>query len=196
MSDLSLQIVRECFELHQFRAVPHWPMDEGGWNSAEAAPLLFIERLEPEPGTPEFLLRAQDLPALRRAVVEVRAWHADKFYPSVVENNVVLGNVASAATRALAAQVLRAEDAAAILVVSELPRSPGPRQRSLELFRSKGIDHVLEFPTLLGAMLERISPHGSYAPSPTLQAFRLLKRYGFLKRQQLEFEFPARKDGE
>jgi len=192
MSDLNLQIVREFFELNRFQVMTHWQHDDAGWTGGEAAPLLFIEQVEPEPGdAPEFLLNPQEVSAVQRAVVEVRAWHADKFYPSVVENNAVLGNVASESTRALAEHVLRSKEFTNILIVSELPHGVEPRQRSLELLRAKGIAHVIEFPTLLGDMLERLSPHANYAPSSTLQTMRLLKRYGFIKRQQLEFEFPS-----
>jgi len=193
MSDLNLQIVREFFELNRFQVMTHWQHDDAGWTGGEAAPLLFVEQIESEPAAaPEFLLRPQDIAGIPRAVVEVRAWHADKFYPSVVENNAVLGNVANESTRALAEHMLRSKEFTNILVVSELPRGAGPRQRSLDLLRDKGIAHVLEFPTLLGDMLERLSPHGNYAPSSTLQMMRLLKRYGFIKRQQLEFDFPPR----
>jgi hypothetical protein len=76
-----------------------------------------------------------------------------------------------------------------VLVVSELPVSTEPRNRALDLLAGLGIGHVLEFPVLLGDMVERIHAHGNYAPSQTLQTMRLLKRYHLIRRQQLEFRF-------
>ncbi|HPA40590.1 MAG TPA: hypothetical protein PKV69_01160, partial [Candidatus Hydrogenedentes bacterium] len=53
-----------------------------------------------------------------------------------------------------------------------------------------GMDHVAEFPMILGEILNRLSVQGNYAPSQTLQTMRLLKRYHFIRRQQMEFLFP------
>ena len=37
------------------------------------------QSLDPSPG---FLLTSLDLPAIERAVIEVKGWHTDKFFPS------------------------------------------------------------------------------------------------------------------
>ena len=190
MSDLNLQLVREFFELNRFHVMTHWQHQDLP-RPAEAGSLLFVEHPEHEgEPAPDFLLDAGGLHHIHRAVVEVRAWHTDRFYPSLVERNTVLAHVVEKDTLALADSVFGSPGCATILVISELPSSTEPRQRAIELLQKLAIGHIIEFPTILGGILEHITAHGVYAPSQTLQTMRLLKRYDLIRRQQLEFTFP------
>lgn len=191
LNDLNMQFVREFFELNLFHVLTHW-QHESVPRITDFSCLLFIERGQPAlPGPVDFVLRPEELTRIQRAVVEVRAWHGDRFYPSIIEASPILGHVAFPGTKELAESVLGSPEFATILVVSELSNAPKPRTRSIQLLRDHGIDHVLEFSTLLGDILNRLSPQGNYAPSQTLQTMRLLKRYNFISNQQLEFRFPA-----
>jgi len=185
-----MQFVREFFELNLFHVLTHWQHQDLP-RVSDPGSLLFVEHTNPDtlPNL-SFLLGPHDVPQLHRAVVEVRAWHADRFYPSVIESSPILGHVASPEIGAHAQSLFGSPEFSTILVISELPASAAPRERSLELLGGFGIGHVLEFPTILEEMLRRISAHGNYAPSQTLQTLRLLKRYHFIRRQQLEFAFP------
>ena len=186
-----MQLVREFFELNRFYVLPHWRCEDVS-HSSENASLLFVERAQVEAGAePEFLLRPADLAGIHRAVVEVRAWHADRVYPSTIEGNPVLGHVAGQEIRDLAETVFGAPEFKTILVVSELSTAPMVRARALQMLQDFGIGHVLEFPTILGDLLDGVSVNGNYAPSQTLQTLRLMKRYSFVRRQQMELVFPA-----
>lgn len=189
MSDINMQLVREFFELNRFHVLTHWQHDHVP-RFSDISSILFVEHpsLEAVQET-EFVLRPEEVGALARAIVEVRAWHADRFYPSVIESSPILGHVAGPEARALAESVFGGPDYDTVLVISELPGSPGPRARAVELLRAFGIGHVLEFPAIMTDILNRISAHGNYAPSHTLQTLRLLKRYDLVRRQQLEFGF-------
>jgi hypothetical protein len=190
VSDLNMQLVRECFELNRFHVLTHW-QHEDLVHSAEPGYLLFVERIVAETEREaEFVLRAEEIGRIRRAVVEVRAWHADRVYPSVIEGSPALAHVASEETRALGQSAFLTDDFTSILVISELPSSPRHRARSVQLLQELGIGHVIEFPTILQDLLAHTSANGNYAPSQTLQTLRLLKRYNFIRRQQLEFLFP------
>jgi len=201
VSDVNLQLVREFFELNLFYVLTHWQQDLTSMHAglgddrprgAEAGQSLFVENMQPALTLfdAEFVLRGEDVRCIERAVVEVRAWHADRFYSSVVEANPVLTQFVSADSLSFARQLFGTPNFTTILVISELPASAEPRQRSVQLLQEMGIGHVLEFPALLRTMLNMLSAHGNYA-SPTLQTLRLLKRYGFIRRQQLEFSFPT-----
>ena len=191
MSDLNMQLVREFFELNRFYVLPHWQCEEVS-HSSENTSLLFVERARAEAGVePEFLLRPADLAGIRRAVVEVRAWHADRVYPSTIEGNPVLGHVAAQEMRDLAETVFGPVEFKTILVVSEFSAAPAVRARALQMLQDFGISHVLEFPTILGDLLDGVSVNGNYAPSQTLQTLRLMKRYSFVRRQQMELVFPG-----
>lgn len=190
MGDVNLQLVREFFELHLFRVLTNWQQDAARQRSGENSAQVFVENVQPIPIDPQFLLRLEDVPAIERAVVEVRAWHGDRFYPSVIEANPVLSQFVEEESLAQAREIFQSRPFSTILVVSELPSSPEPRARSLELFQRAGIGHVLEFTVVLQGLLEKVSASATYAPSPTLQLIRLLKRYKLIRNMQMEFDFP------
>jgi len=192
MSDVNVQLVREFFELNAFHVMTYWPHDTLRPRAVEHGMQLFAENTAPEMQRPvDLVLEIGDMPAIRRAVVGVRAWHADRFYPSVIEANPVLQQIVEHETRERAHQIFGGADWESILVISELPASPEPRQRAIERFREIGIGHILEFPTIIQEILHKINAHVSYSTSQTLQTLRLLKRYDFIRNQQLEFPFPT-----
>lgn len=191
MSDVNVQLVREFFELNGFRVMTYWKHDHVRVQGADHGLQLYVENTAPAPGAPEFVLRMGDMSHIERALVEVRAWHADRMYASVIESSQVLFEVAREESLQRARQVFGHNDVTTVLVVSELPSSHEARQRSVASFQESGIDHILEFPVLLQELLEKVSANISYASSDTLQVLRLLKRYNFIRRQQLEFPFPT-----
>jgi len=188
MSPVNLQLVREFFELHSFRVLTNWQQDTA--RAGEAVVQLFAENTQPEPERPlDTLLRLEDIPVLERAVVDVRAWHGDRFYASIVENNPILTQFAQEPAKARAAEVLGPHPFVTILVLSELPNSPEQRARTLAAFERAGVDHIIEFPTILYGLLEKVSAGGDYGASPTLATLRLLKRYRMVRNMQMEFAF-------
>ena len=190
MSDIDVQLVRECFELNHFNVMTFWQHDRPA--VSEPGLQLLAENTAPnEDGEAGFVLEFGGLAAIGRALIEVRAWHADRFYASVIESNPVLTHVADDDSIGRARDAFSGAEFVTVLVISELPPSEEPRQRAIDLLRSAGIGHVLEFPVLLHEIIERIGTHGAYAPSHSLQTLRLLKRYDFIRRQQLEFAFPT-----
>ena len=192
MSDLNMQLVREFFELNLFYVLPHWQFDEELRDVESAGSLLFVEQPKPAAALePECLLRPGDVQSIQRAVVEVRAWHADRMYTSVIESNPVFTRVASEQTRTIAENVFNSTDYKIVLVVSEFSASQQRRQKAVKMLQKNGIDHVIECPTLLADMLRLISAQNNYAPSHTLQTMRLLKRYNFIRLQQMELFFPV-----
>ena len=193
MSDINVQLVRDYFELNAFHAMTFWQHDQVRSRTLEHGLQLFVENTAaPVPvRSLECVLRPNEVTGIDRAIVEVRAWHADRFYASVIESNPVLFDVAGDEARTRARQVFGGAPYKTILVISELSPSPEPRQRAISLLQQGGIDHVIEFTTLLHDILNKISAYVSYSPSQTLQTLRLLKRYDFIRRQQLELPFPT-----
>lgn len=192
MSDLNMQLVREFFELNLFYVLPHWQFGEAPRDTDFAGALLFVEQPKPAAsGDLDCLLQPGDVQSIKRAVVEVRAWHADRMYASVIESSPVFTRVASEQTRTLAETVFNSHEYKIVLVVSEFSASPEKRAKAVSILQRNGIDHVIEFPTILADMLQIIAPQNNYSPSQTLQTMRLLKRYNFIRKQQLELFFPA-----
>ncbi len=192
MSDVNLSIVREFFELNRFRVMTKWEHEQGRSGTGDQGLQLYVLNTAPPMGIePSFSLTPSDLPAIQRALVEIRAWHSDRFYPSVIESSPALRRVAEAESLSQASDHFMSHDFKTILVMSELPVSADQRARSIELLRQFGIDHVIEFPTMFRDMLDKVNVNANYAASPNLQLLRLLKGYGFIQNQQLELVFPT-----
>jgi hypothetical protein len=192
MSDINVQLVREFFELHLFRVLTNW--QQAPHLASEHAAQLFVENTQTAPpaaegGFANMLVDLAELHTLERAVVEIRAWHGDRFYASIIESNPILHQFAQKDVLSTATACFGDLPFSTVLVVSELPASAEPRTRALQVLRRFGVDYVVEFPTVLRGILEKVSEGSSYTGSPTLQTIRLLKRYRFLRNLQLEFGF-------
>ncbi len=184
MNDLDLQLVREFFELNLFRVMPFW-------QRSDRDPHFFVENaLAPSSTEPEFELDADSLAAIARAAVSVRAWHADRFYASVIEANPAITAFAQRQSYGAARALFGDAEYKHILVLSELPVSPAPRAAALQALVRAEVDHVIEFSTLLDGLVRRVGENGTYASSASLQLIQLFKRYRFFQQQQLELGFP------
>ena len=191
MSDVNLNIVREFFELNQFRVMTRWEHEQGRSGSGEQGLQLYVVNTAPADVERGFVLTAGDLRGVTQALVEIRAWHSDRFYPSVIENSAALRRIVEEDSLTRASDHFQSHEFVTILAISELPLSPEPRARSVELLGGIGVDHVIEFPVILQDLLDRINVNTNYPASPTLQMLRLLKGYRFIQNQQLELVFPT-----
>lgn len=190
MSDVNIQLVREFFELRRFHVMTHWPGELLREGPGDHAFQLFVENTRPGPPRElDFVLHPSDLSGVHRAAVEVRAWHTDRFYPSLIESSRALSEPIGEESRALAADVFGGREFTTILVVSELPATRELRERSMQLLSDTGTQHVIEFPALLLDLLDRVSVLRAYPGSQTLQTLWILKRYRLIRNQQLEFMF-------
>ena len=186
MGDVNVQLVREFFELRHFHVLTNW--QQAPRRAGEQAGQLFVYNTDAMAETElPFLLAPSDTQGIERAVVEVRAWHADRFYPSLIEANPVLYEFVS--REDFADELFRHQPYRTILIVSELPASHELKNRSLSLLQKTGIDHVMEFSLVLRDLLELVDANTNYPMSDTLQMLRLMKRYKLVRNQQMEFTF-------
>ncbi len=72
------------------------------------------------------------------------------------------------------------------LVEPALPQEAKARDESIAILRSKGIDAVISFRTMLAELVNQVEPNRNYQKSDVLQLIRILKNYGFFKEPQLE----------
>lgn len=73
-----------------------------------------------------------------------------------------------------------------ILIVPGLPRDARTRQRSIELLKTKGVDGVISFRSILQELIAGVQINRNYQKSDLLQVLRLLKNYHLLKEPQME----------
>src|SRR5690606_5106413 len=80
-----------------------------------------------------------------------------------------------------------------ILVVPALPQNAEEREKSIALLRSRGVDAVLPFRTMLADLVNHIEANRNYQKSDLLQVIRILKNYDFFKEPQMELFKSRRK---
>lgn len=184
MTEVNLQLVREFFELNGFRVSTNFTHGDHG-------PQVLAERTgTTEPRELGTVLVPGDLVHIARAVVEVRAWHADRFYASVAESNAAFTQFAQPEALGFAHDYFGGAPFHTILVVSELPVAPDSRAAALRAIRASNVEFLIEFPAILRDLINKVSINGNYFSSHTLQVIQLLKRYRLFRNQQMELLFP------
>ena len=147
--------------------------------------------LNPQPeltsGKLPFVLSSADLRFIERAIVVVKGWHTETFSPGRVGHLpeifcFVEPKLFKQAARAFAPDMAPLK----ILVVPALPQDTDVRDQSITLLRSRGIDAVIPFHTILADILARVETNRNYHKSDLLQILRILKTYDLIKEPQLE----------
>ena len=194
MSAVSETIVREYFELHGFfvrqqrKYVPPPRREDDEIDFVVTNP-----RSERRAELP-FELRSEDLKGVPRAVVVVKAWHTDTFGPGVLANAPEIFRFLEPAVFQQATKAFGTlEPVTKILVVPALPQAKEAREQSIALLRSKGLDAVIPFRTMLSELIEHIEVNRNYQKSDLLQVLRILKNYEFFREPQLELFHPRAK---
>jgi len=195
MAAVSETIVREFFELHGFLVRQHRKYVAPTRREDEEIDFYVFN---PQPLAREvplpFILASADLPSISRAVVVVKGWHTETFSPAVLANAPEIFRFVEPAVFKRATEAFGEDGSLTkILVVPALPQGGEARAQSIGLLRSKGIDSVIPFQTILADLITRIEVNRNYQKSDLLQVIRVLKNYDFFKEPQLELFRPARK---
>jgi hypothetical protein len=195
MSSVSETIVREYFELHEFLVRQHRKYI--AQTKREDDDIDFFV-LNPQPqkseGEMPFVLGSADLVRIERAIVVVKGWHTETFSSARLASTpeifrFVEPKVFQQAVRAFGKDGTPLK----ILVVPALPHDAKARDESIALLRSKGIDAVIPFGTMLADLVEHTEVNRNYQKSDLLQVIRILKNYDFFKDPQMELFKSKRK---
>jgi len=195
MSAVSETIVREFFELHEFLVRQH--RKHVGQARADEEDDIDFFVLNPHPrereGDVPFVLTSADLPWIRRAIVVVKGWHTETFSQARLTHSPEIYRFVEAKIFKQAMRAFGQEGRVVkILVVPALPQDREAREQSVSLLRSKGVDAVIPFRTMLTDLIATTAVNRNYQKSDLLQLIRILKNYDFFKEPQLEL-FKARK---
>ena len=134
-----------------------------------------------------FELRPADLKHVRRAVFAVKGWHTETFSAAVMANSPEIFRFALPAAAREAEKVFGTDSGFLnILVAPSLPASKKLRRESIEMLRGKGVDGVIEFSTVLSALIDGEEKNRNYQRSDVLQLIRVLKAHGMLRERQME----------
>jgi hypothetical protein len=188
MAAVSETIVREYFELHGFFVRQQRKyIASSKREDDEVDFFVWNPRSVPSEAPPPFVLASENLPRIARAVVAVKGWHTESFSPAVLANAPEIFRFVEPPAIQRAAKVFGTpEPPAKILVVPTLPQTEDGRSESIELLKSKGIDAVIPFQTMLADLIDQIEVNRNYQKSDLLQVIRILKNYDFFKEPQLE----------
>jgi len=196
MSAVSETIVREYFELHEFLVRQHCKYISPAHREEDDDIDFFV--LNPHPQVPAetlpFVLGSPDLAFIERAIVVVKGWHTETFSTSRLESSPAIFRFVEPKVFQQAARAFGHDGTPLkILVVPALPQAAEARDGSIALLRSKGIDAVIPFHTMLADLVKETEVNRNYQKSDLLQIIRILKNYDFFREPQLELFRTKRK---
>ncbi|MEX2381290.1 MAG: hypothetical protein WD490_02815 [Opitutales bacterium] len=196
MSRVYEEIVREYFEGNGFlvRQLRKYQVQSRKKTTDEEIDLLvFNPRFHPGERKPGFLLFSSELPFLHRAVVVVKGWHTSRLTPGILKSSTKLFRFLEQAVAKRAAGQLpegegveSMENHLKILVLPGFPTMEPFRSQSIELLRSRGVDGIISFRSMLLEIVGRVEINHNYEKSDLLEMIRLLKNYELIKDPQLE----------
>jgi len=184
MPDINETVVRHFFELNDFLVrtnVKYWVTGERGGGESDID--LVVLNLNPDRRNPpqSFVLTLDALPGIRRAIVETKGWHTTPFTEALIKTKPRIFNfVRPEAVAAARDTVLYDAAFRRILVVSTLSQMQRNREAAIELLKAGGIDHVIEFETVVRFIVDQVEANKNYPDSEILQTIRLLKVYGIV----------------
>lgn len=189
MSAVSEWIVREYFESLGFlvRQPRKYQVSARPKQVEEEIDLLVVNPTVTEHRQPESALwGAAELRHVGRAVVGVRGWHTERFSPAVIELSPEIFRFAESTSVKNIIREMGPGPVAKVLCLPELPAAPAARDKATELLKSKGVDGVILFRTMLLDLAARVDSNKNYEKSDLLQILRILKNYDLLKDAQME----------
>jgi len=195
MAAVSETIVREYFELNGFLVRQHRKFTSPTRHENDEIDFLVFNpkasnTLPPLP----FELTSRDLLDISKAVVVVKGWHTETFSPAVLANAPeIFRSLGPDALKRAAEGFTNDQSLVRILVIPALPHGDEARFQSIELLKSKGIDAVIPFRTILSNLIERTQTNRNYQKSDVLQLIRVLKNYDFFTEPQMELFKPRSK---
>jgi hypothetical protein len=189
MPAVSETIVREYFELHEFLVRQHRKYISQTHRAQDDDIDFFVFNPQPHPAEASlpFVLGSSDLPRIERAIVVVKGWHTETFSSSVLVHAPKIFRFVEPRVFQQAARVFGTNGTPLkILVVPALPQAADAREESIALLRSKGVDAVIPFRTMLADLISHTQVNRNYQKSDLLQIIRILKNYDFMREPQLE----------
>jgi len=179
MADVNEEIVREYFEDNGFLVRTNLKYyinrNNGGPGGLSDIDLVVVNMKTTDLGSLPFILTTNDLKGISKASIEVKGWHTERITPNINNFNR-LSHFARNEAVEVASKFFDTRDFKKILVISSLAISQSVKETTIEKLRSAGIDHVIEFKTIIDSLYESVDPQKSPS-SEILQTIRLIKIY-------------------
>ena len=198
MAGVELNIVREYFEMNGFFVRQlrkhHIQKRRGKARRQEDEIDLMVINPAPQKSMQElnFMLFANDLRFINRAILSVKGWHTMTFTPSTLRSSTDIFNFLERDVLKRAEELFATEQEDGsdsfkkILVLPGLPTQEPHRSQSIELLRGHGVDAIISFRAMLQDIINKVEVNHNYEKNDLLQILRLLKNYDMLHSPQLE----------
>jgi hypothetical protein len=187
MSAVSEAIVREYFEMHGFPVRQQRKFIAQTRAEDEQIDFFVLNPKHTDQRNLPFVIGAEEIGRLHRAVVVVRGWHTEKFSAAVLENAPeIFRFLEPDSMRRIEAEFGDDRPFLKLLVVPALPQAHEARDEAIAYLKSKGVDAVIAFRAMLAGLIERIETNRNYTRSDLLQMLRILKNYEFFPGPQME----------
>ncbi len=188
MSAVSETIVREYFEQHAFLVRQHRKYIAPNKNEDDDIDFFILNpRPQKPPAELPFVLTSVDLAFVERAIVVVKGWHTETFSSARLASTPEIFRFVGTKVFQQAARVFGENGSPLkILVVPALPHELKARDESIATLRTKGVDAVIPFRTMLTDLVAHTEANRNYQKSDLLQIIRILKNYDFFREPQLE----------
>jgi hypothetical protein len=194
MSAVSETIVREYFEMLGFFVRQQRKFITPSRREEDEIDFLVVNPQAKAGVALPFVLSSEDLRQVARAVVVVKGWHTDTFSPGLLANAPEIFRFLEPGVFQTAVKSFGGDDPITkLLVVPALPTGDEARDQSIALLKSKGLDAVIPFHTMLADLIEQIEVNRNYQKSDLFQIIRILKNYGFFREPQLELFKPGKR---
>lgn len=180
MSDVSKELVRIFFELNGF--------------FVKKEVCLLVKRIQAA-GTRSgnFILSADDLNKVQQALVDVKGWHTEIFFPSVINSSPEIFTFLGEESLKEAERFFERKKFKKIIVVPKLSNVKETLKKSVSLLRQNGVDHAIEFPVILDYLIHHVRKNINYVDNDLLQLIRIFKCYSFYRPPQLELFTPEKR---
>ena len=173
MSDVSKELVTVFFELNGF--------------FVKRDTSLLIRKTHPgRTRSGNFVLSVEDINKIQQAIVDAKPWHTEVFFPSVITSSAEIFNFLEQEKLKEAERFFETNNFKKIIVVSKLPTVKETLKKSVVTLKQGGIDHAIEFSTILAYLTNYVKTNVNYVTSDLLQLIRIFKCYGFYRPPQLE----------
>lgn len=190
MSAVDENIVREYFESHGFLVCQRRKYIATARQKTGDEEINFVvvnPRATPGGATLDFEITSTMLSQVPRALVAVKGWHTEIFSPGLLAHQPKIFRFVEKRVVEEAQRLAGEEGLVKILVVPGLPREARTRERSIEFLKSKGVDGVISFRSILQELVAGVRTNRNYQKSDLLQILRLLKNYDLIREPQMEF---------
>lgn len=188
MAAVSETIVREYFELHEFLVrQPRKYIAQTKRDDDDIDFFVLNPQAQARQGENPFVLSSAELRFIERAIVVVKGWHTETFSSARLASTPEIFRFVEPKVFQQAARAFGKDGTPLkILVVPALPHVTQARDESIALLRSKGVDAVIPFRTMLTDLVAHVQVNRNYQKSDLLQMIRILKNYDFFKEPQME----------